>query len=399
MEKKVLIISCAESNALCIARSFGLNNIHTELLFVSDRAGASGLVEKSEIIKNTVQLKKDESVIIDYLVKLGEKELKEWVLFPTDDYCAFVVDNNKQKLQKYFYFSFIEDGSVVEFMDKSIQAKTAKKCGLATANEWIVHTAGNSTVIPENMEFPCFYKPIMSVKDVKSGIRVFKEKDEFDSWIKARKPGEDILIQEFLDIKFEYDLSGVTNGKEVYIPAVIKKDMVSKVVPGVTLAGHLEPVSVLKDELEKIKKFIIESRYVGMFDFELFVTTKGIYFGDYNMRCGAPSYIYELAGFPLPYIASEMICDEGHNIKIGDVICESGYSFYNGYHSVREVIRGNMTVAELQNLERNCDYDIFSSKDDPRPNDIFNAAFRKNIRMKRLEFRVKKFIKRMIGRA
>lgn len=315
MCKQVIVLARNYSTGLGVIRALGEYGF--DIYFIGsaykhgvlDIAASSRYVKKfTEVVTGPAKYGKDEKLlnaILQYAGRFSEKP----VLFPTDDYTTLIADMNREELEKYFILPYTMDQSIRRFMDKTVQSSFAREAGLAVPKEWVLSYPNVS--IPDDMEYPCFCKPLASVLGAKQDMKKCDNREQLFQYMKMMEEcfceGQ-VLVQVFLDIQMEIDLSGVCIDQDIYIPGIIKKTAISKYEHGVTMAGELCPFEEAGVDIAKLKAMLRKFHYVGMFDMELNVTSHDIYFGEVNFRSGGPSFVYHLCGTNLPAIAVKGLC-------------------------------------------------------------------------------------------
>ena len=108
------------------------------------------------------------------------------VLFPVDDFTASVVATNKDLLKEFFFIPYISGeckDNVLQMMNKKNQEELARKAGLLTAGGWTV-SLKEEVVIPKEVCYPCFVKPIQSIAGHKTEMKVCEDVTELGTHLK-----------------------------------------------------------------------------------------------------------------------------------------------------------------------------------------------------------------------
>ena len=274
MTQRVVVFSRNYATGLSVIRSLGAAGYTVDLVASAPQKGASDIAASSKYVRKAVEIihrKVKEGhgeaakELVEELLKHKGSNGKKRVIFPTDDYTASVLDYHRSQLEPYFLLPSIVgggDGSMVHLMDKTVQAQMARKAGLCVPQEWIFDL-NQEIVIPADMVFPCFCKPIESVTGYKTEMAACENEEEFlrhMNKLRRRYADRSILVQEFLHIDHEIDLSGVCLDQEIIIPAIIQKTHVAQYEKGVTLAGKVVPFERLGDVREKIINLLKQFR-------------------------------------------------------------------------------------------------------------------------------------------
>ncbi len=413
-KRLVVVLSRVYSTGLSVIRSLGAVGYEVDLVASAYKEGRSVIAASSKYVRNSVEVVskkvKDggDTELLNELMKYAGQNEEKPILFPTDDYTTSIMDMNRSELEKHFIMPYIvggEDGSMTMRMDKTVQGEMARKAGLLTPQEWIFNLE-EEIVIPEDMIYPCFCKPIESVTGYKKEMAVCEDENKLRRHLRKlqRKfSNRSILVQEFLNIDNEIDLSGVCLDQEVIIPAIIKKTNVAQHEKGVTLAGRVVPFEEISEIKDNIIAMLQDFHYVGMFDMELNIVGDKIYFNEVNLRSGGPNYSYYMSGVNLPELIVKELLGEGHTPE-EEKVKEYGKSFIYEKVAWDDYIHGFMTKQELDETIANADIKLLYSDEDPVPAQIFIKDVKKTAvrvkrkkRIRKIKKSIKKFIRKNIA--
>ena len=398
-KRLVVVLSRVYSTGLSVIRSLGAAGYTVDLVASAPKEGRSAVAAKSKYVRNAVEVvskkvKDGEDIeLLKELLKYAGKNKEKPVLFPTDDYTTSIMDMNRDILEEHFIMPYIVDGgqgAITRHMDKTVQGEMAKKAGLLTPQEWIFDLE-EEIVIPDNMIYPCFCKPIESVTGYKKEMAMCEDKETLEIHLKKlqKKFSErSILVQEFLEIDNEIDLSGVCIDQEIIIPAIIKKTNVAQHEKGVTLAGKVVPFEEIGEIKENIIKMLKSFHYVGMFDMELNIVGDRIYFNEVNLRSGGPNYSYYMSGINLPELIVKELLGEKH-FSDEEKVKEFGKSFIYEKVAWDDFIYGFITKKELNGLITNADIKLLYNDDDPEPAKLFVKEVKKKAVKRRIKIIIK----------
>ena len=385
----VVVLSRNFSTGLSVIRSLGAAGYTVDLVASAFKPGNSAIAAASKYVRRSVEVVTKDiksgfedsgAPIIEELLKYEDECDTKPVLFPTDDYTTSVMDQYRSELEDIFIMPTIVgggDGCLTDRMDKTVQAKMAKAAGLLTPKEWIISLA-HGVHIPEDMVYPCFCKPIESVTGYKREMKKCKNENSLRKHLeKLRKRFSErsILVQEFLQIDNEIDLSGVCLDDQVIIPAIIKKLNVAKYEKGVTLAGRLFPLEDLGELKDKIIAMLKQFRYMGMFDMELNIVGDKIYFNEVNLRSGGPNFAYFMSGVNLPALYVKEATGGKHTPE-EEKVAEYGKSFIYEKVAWEDHIHGYMSKKKLQERLDGADIRLLCNDDDPAPGKLFMKEMR-----------------------
>ena len=382
----VVVLSRIYSTGLAVVRSLGAEGYPVDYIGNCHKEGQSIIAAQSKYINRSVEVvsKKvaggGDELIMNELRKYRRMKKKDErvVLFPTDDYTASVMDANRDVLKKIFVMPHITGGTeglMVQKMRKTVQRGMALSAGLNVPKEWIMDLREKDIVIPEDMVYPCFVKPAESITGYKREMRICK--DEKALWdhlfkLKNRFSNREVLVQEFLDIDYEIDMSGICFDQEVIIPAIIKKTQVAQYERGVTLAGKVVPFEEL-DEGTRLSliRLMKAFRYNGMFDLELNVVGDKYYFNEVNLRSGGPNYSYFMSGVNLPAVAVKGLLGQSYDAEETKVK-SYGKNFIYEKVAWDDYAAGYINKRQLNKMLAAADIRLLESEDDPAPTEMFN---------------------------
>ena len=387
----VIVLSRNYSTGLGVIRSLGAAGYTVDLVASTKKKGSSVIASCSKYVHAAVEVLSPKiqgdsgEGLLRVLDGYAKDRQEKMVLFPADDFTAAVVAANQEKLRAHFYMPEVRSMSFSEAMDKTVQGQLAREAGLRTPDEWVIDLRGD-IVIPDGVSYPCFVKPLQSVSGQKTEMKkCYDEKALKDhlTTMQAFFRDRAVLVQEFLHIDKEYDLSGVCLDQEIIIPAVIEKTHIARHERGVTMAGKMQPVDVLGDAREKVFAMLRKLRYVGMFDMEFNLCGDKIYFNEINLRSGGPNFSYYLNGVNLPAVFVKALTGERHT---ADEVEMSVFGKQFVYEKVawEDYIHGYMTRNELRQCIAAADHTLLANGDDPEPGRYF---FRR-IRLSAMKHRV-----------
>ena len=394
MSVPVLVVSSSISTALSVVRSLGAASYHVELFSIVKRKGGSKIVSSSKYLKASYEcMRQDDEVIISRLKALKADDRRKWALFPIDDYCMSLLDRYSDSLKDIYYFPHIVgegQGAITKRMDKSFQSRLASECGFLTPKEWVIPLGRDDLMIPEDVIYPCFVKPLSSIDGNKTEMGVCRNREELARKLRLlgkSNPDRDILVQEYLDISQEYSMSGVCQDQTVIIPAIVKKYKIARFKNGATLLGELVAMDEIGDVKDTIYRFLKRMHYAGMFDMEVMRVGDVFYFGELNLRSGGPNYSYFASGVNLPAAAVQIMCGEQPDPLPGIRLHNVFFHEQDGWEDYQH---GYITRKELRGFYRQADILLIGNKDDPVPGKLYLRS----VRVKK----AKSIIKKLIGR-
>lgn len=404
----VVVLSRNYSTGLSVIRSLGAAGYTVDLVASAYKAGKSAIAAKSKYVRRYVEVvsqkvKGEEEggdELLDALLQFADSEGQKPVLFPTDDYTTSVMDQNRSILEPHYIMPTIVgggDGCLTHRMDKTVQAEMARKAGLLTPLEWIISLREDEIEIPADMVYPCFCKPLESVTGYKKEMAACQNSEELLLHLKKLQRNfadRSILVQEFLKIDDEIDLSGVCLDQEIIIPAIIKKLNVAKYEKGVTLAGKVVSCDAIAEIRTQIEQMLKQFHYVGMFDMELNIVGDRIYFNEVNLRSGGPNYAYFMSGVNLPALFVKEALGVRHT-KEEEQVKKLNQTFVYEKVAWEDYIHGYMSKNGLQMRLDTADITLLCNQDDPVPGQFF----RKEMKLTALNQRRRKAKRNLVRKA
>lgn len=393
LDQLVVVLSRSYSTGLCVVRSLGAAGYTIDVVASAANAGDSDYLGKSRYVRNHVEVltKKvsgniDEDLINALLAYKGQCDKKP-VLISTDDYTSSVMDINRTILEEIFIMPGITDGqagSLKHHMDKSVQGEIARRVGILTPEEWVVSLREDEITIPDDVIYPCYVKPLESSLGYKTEMAKCDDKESLSKhlyWMKERFTERSVLVQRFLEIDEEIDMEGICLDQEIILPGIVWKRVVAQRDKGVPLEGLMFPVEKLGDFTDKIKDFLREFHYFGMFDLGFNIVGKDIYFNELNVRSGGTNFVYFGSGVNLPDIFVKLavgnsVGDEETKIK------EFGKSYIYEKVAWSDYLNDYITKEELDEWTANADIKFIVREDDPVPGEIFMESMIKAERRK-----------------
>lgn len=383
----VIVLSRNYSTGLGVIRSLGEAGYTVDLIASTKKAGRSIIASCSKYIRNAKEvlspkIQEDSGEeLIEALLSYAQNEIEDkMIIFPTDDFTASVVDAHRDRLKPFFLFpgTTVEgELSITELMDKTVQGKTARGKGLLTPKEWII-SLRDDIDLPQDMQYPCFVKPLQSVSGHKTEMAVCDNPNILMIHLKKMQDfhrERSVLVQEFLDIEKEYDISGVCLDQEIILPAVIEKTRTAMYERGVAVAGRIHRPDILGPMVDQIKDMLREFHYIGMFDIDLHYSGGNFYFSEINFRSGGLSFSYFLNGVNLPAIfvkgiTGETIDTEETKMKV------FGKTFVYEKVAWEDYIYNYISKKELDHCISEADYTLLNYVNDPEPGKCFNQRIR-----------------------
>lgn len=284
-KNKVIIIAGDHHNPLNLVRSFGLNGISPFGIIVCKNS-KTAFSTKSKYWAKTYIIKSYDEILFTLLNNF-DNEAEKPVIITCCDTAGEVIDKNLDILKDKFILPSInmEQGKIIELMDKEKQVDFAKKNNLPMAYTRIARDNSWKFDI-KDMPMPCIVKPVSSYEGVKSDIKKCTTKEELVSYLKIifnEKGYKRILIQEFINFDYEIEFIGSYNKSD-------KSYLLSRTYRGWPVVGGTNSFfGILNDKnLEIAVADILNTfekiNFSGCFDIELFNVNGKIYLNEINWR-------------------------------------------------------------------------------------------------------------------
>ena len=383
--KTVVVLSRNYSTGLSVIRSLGTQGYTVDLVASAPKEGASSFIAASKFVRNSYEAvskkvkDEDDTELVEILKTYENENGERYVLIPTDDYTASVMDAHKEELESTFLMPGIvggRPGSLIHMMDKSVQGEIARKVGITTPEEWVVSLREEEPEIPSDMLYPCFVKPLGSIGGYKQEMARCDSPEELKEHLLKMKESfsnRSVLVQKFINIDKEYDIEGVCIDDEIILSGVIYKEYVAQYDRGVPLYGEMMPLDILGDFVDKIKDFLKEFHYFGMFDLGINKVGDEFWFNELNLRSGGTNYVYFESGCNLSEIfvksaLGETITEEDRTIE------EFGKKYLYEKVAWDDRFHGYLPKDDLQRMIETADIHIMVNDYDPVPGDTFNET-------------------------
>lgn len=376
--KRVLVTGRNYGNILTISRAFGEAGYDVVVLKVyKKKPNPLNLLNKIKCDHYSMYVKEyyeciandNYEKIVDELIKINNKDEKI-LLMPVDDYLVYVVDSYLDKLSNHFYIPSInhEQGKINCLLNKNEQKELAIKYHLPVLQSNFIKIENQTYTIPENIIYPCFVKPNVSMKSTKSIMRKCENKEELEDMLSKISGDVELLVEEYADIKQEYSLLGISTKEKTISPGLFKVIKGgNKERKGVTVIGEVIPTDTLKEVIEQCNEFVSRIGYEGIFDIDYIETKNGnVYFVEINFRPGASIHAFTKLGVNMPKMLADYYM---HGIQISDNynLDEYGKTFVSEKVLFEELVRGDVTYKMFNKYMNEVDIHFIKDDKDKEP--------------------------------
>lgn len=294
MKNNCIVIGGDHHNTLGVIRSLGRKGIKSDVIIISD--SRHSYVAKSKYISSFKVLHKSEE-LTQYLLSNHQDKGHKVIIICCSDLVASIIDRDSDKLKDFFIFpnSSHGAGSLTAIMNKRLMLDLAVVKGLPVPKTW-----DN----PNDVEFPCFIKPLVSKDGAKSDIAVCRSKKELENYLGLNHKSRDFQIQQFIEKDYEFQLIGLSlnAGEHIIIPGVSKIIRSSET----SNTGYLSYQSLDTIGFKYSKEcsdYLKAIGFSGLFSMEFLRDKQGRdYFMEINLRNDGNSICVTSAGINLPYL-------------------------------------------------------------------------------------------------
>ena len=400
MQQKVVIIGHGYTSRLAVIRSVAQIGCEVTVIVMTGfkRDGKTLNTQKpidchSKYVSHIFYNRgRDDKGLIQLLLDKCIDTNQKVIIIPDSDYSAAIIDDNKERLSKFFLFPHITKmpKSVRYWMNKENQKALALDIDLNFAKSHQISINQGKYTIPQGIAYPCFTKPVITLSGGKKYFRKCDNEKQLKSLLDfiGTKENITILVEDYVNIQTEYAVLGIYDGKNVIIPGVVQFKENCKSHFGIALKGQVIPVNGFESILEQFKEYVKKIGFVGMFDIDFFYGDGKWWFGEINLRFGGSGYAITKMGVNLPGMLVKVLRGESIELMRKEVIGAATYvndrmlldDWYRGYVSTKNFKR---------TLSESCIHFV-EDKEDRGPQKAFKKAFRKLF--------VKWLIKKCIGR-
>lgn len=378
MVRKVVIIGHGYTSRLGVVRALGREGYEVTVIVMTGFSlnSEAPRIPKpidcySKYVHRILFCTSEKEKLVELLLAECIDPVQKVVLFPDSDFSTAVVDQNADRLKEFFLFPHIGDkqGAVVSWMDKIRQKKMAEVVGLNVAKGWRIDVQDGIYDIPSDLCYPCFPKPLATLSGGKKGLKRCNNEAELHTVLKSfseTNPTISILVEEFKTIDVEQALLGFSDGCEVVIPGIIQtKSLAQGGHFGVAKQGIIMPLSGFEGLIDKFKRFVLNTGFVGLFDIDFYQSGGESFFCEINFRYGGSGYAYTAMGVNLPVIFVKTLL--GESTKEMNKIIREEAVFTNERMCLDDWYYGYISTQDYKKLLRGSDISFIFDKEDKAP--------------------------------
>lgn len=362
---KVILIGGNHHNGLGLVRSFGVNHIYPYGIIIGEDSKRSFL-RYSRYWKKIWTIE-DKNKIIEFLLNEFRNEIEKPVIIPWSDTAAKIIDENLNRLKEFFIVPSIrgEQGSIAQLMVKSKQVELANEFGIPMANSCIVELPCCNP--PEQINYPCIVKPVVSTEGLKADIRMFDNPMETAEYFsKLTDLGYTrILVQDYINYEYEVGFIGSCSSDPAFL--INKKVRIWPKVGGSNSFVQKENDRGVQEMCHSILNVLKHIGYCGMFDVELFCLKDKVYLNEINWRSSGNSFF--CLGSEVHYAVIWYYIMSGYDVPSNMKRTNDDSSFYamNESTDLRHVVYGNLPFLKWNRDRKRCKCFALWYKGDLKP--------------------------------
>lgn len=291
---KTIIIGNPLANTYGMARSLKKQGREVILILEPSRFDT---IKYSRYVDKIHKVEKLDDIIPTLLNNYGN-EPNPPVLFCGSDTTISLIDNNYDLLKdRFVFFNAGKQGLINCYMNKCGTFPIAEKHGFSIIKTWVIKQKDS---IPNDIVYPCLIKGNNSTKSTKQDMAICSNLDELKQ---SLKDGIEYLVQEYIQKEYELDIIGLScnHGENVLIPAVVRK--IRDELQRQSCYFRLDDIRDYPDlNVDKLKEFIHELKYEGIFSIEVLAYGGKYYFLEANLRNDGCAWVYTAAGINYPHL-------------------------------------------------------------------------------------------------
>ena len=154
------------------------------------------------------------------------------------------------------------------------------------------------------------------------------------------------------------------------VPAAIRKTVMGKSLYGRTLVGAIEPADAFEEEIEKLRKMLVNIGYSGFFNAEFFTAGGEVWFNEINFACSSSVYALYRSGSNLPKVLADMLSEREADLSEAEVK-DFGRTFVDEITAWREYSINRLAKKEFKALMKGQDITLVDDADDPEPYKVY----------------------------
>lgn len=308
---KFILLGSYTANTLGQIRSLGEKGIRPIAVLVHKNTFR---IDKSKYISEVYDVDNIEEGLDLIIRKYGNEPHRPFLYTDRDDVMGLLDSRYEELAGKFIFWNAGEQGRLGKYLNKREQLILAEKCGFRIPKSEVVKVGE----LPKNLSYPIFTKAVDSLNPWWKGFSFicYSEEDLKSAYAQIRDV-EEILLQEYIVKKNEVPYEGISINGAQEVKMLVKSVNYRFTKDSFGIYRHLEPFND-KELEEKIKAFIREIHYEGVFEIEFIIDNNDVaYFLETNFRVTQYNYAYTKFGVNFPYLYAKSVCDG--KLAVGDI--------------------------------------------------------------------------------
>jgi len=355
---KVIIWGIDNFNSLGLLRQLG-DEVESFLLVYGSR---SGCATSSKYCKDFAVVQTIEEGF-DYLKRhYSQESLKPVIITPGDEIIEYI-DQHKAEFEEYFIVPGTSvSGLLTKYDNKIEMARLANEIGMdvpfSMTCKWDAPL--------DDVQYPCFLKPSHITSGHKNEFKCKKveTRQELEKTLKLVRHDSEFLLQQYIPVEKEYVVSGcrMMDGETVIVGCYTTLRYADD---GNSSYARVDAEIPSCIDTSKIKAFVEQIDYYGLFGFEYGLYHGKAYFFEVNLRNDGTSQTFWLAGANRPLAWVYSACGLDYT-KIGLTVDSPGF-FVDELMDVANVWHGRIGWKEWRKQRRTASYLKYYKDDDIQP--------------------------------
>lgn len=362
MQNKVLVIGGDHQNTLGVIEALGQKGVRSEVIIL-------GHVNSSFVLKSKYvgsgRICADEEAVVTSILDYFKHEEKKVVAIACCDDAANILDAHYEQLKQLLVIPTVKEaGTLISWTNKEKMTEKAKSLGITIPASWLIR----DTTIPDDIIYPCVIKPITSVKHGKAGFAKCANRDELQVCLDAKKVGEPVQVQQFVEKEFEFQFIGcsLNAGEEVVIPGRTHIETTTG-FNNLVFLKYDKYDSSFEKTVEESRRFVKETGHSGLFSIEYMRGKDGKdYFLEMNFRNDGNGIAVTSSGTNLPYIWYLYASGGDYQSEIANSSVKTTYMMPE-YSFLMSVFNGEVSLKEWLADKKKTTCYLTKFKDDMDP--------------------------------
>lgn len=380
--RNVAILTTRDVQGLGVARALGEEGFSIEFNKIVRRAEVSQVGNASRFVGDYHEAVTPRDIagyneaVVDALMGSEEEERPgRALLMPLDEYSVYTSYKNREYLESRYIMPFEQDRENMHIdvmFDRLELLKLAEKKGLNVPH-YIVYRLSEEITEPEGIVYPCILKPVDKVGMIRETVKIARDSDRLLFWLKSMKTKygyQDIIIQDLIEFDSETELPGIYTARKAVVPASIRKTVMGKANYGRTLVGAVEPADAFEEEIEKLRKMLVNIGYSGFFTAEFFTAGGEVWFNEINFACSSSMYALYKSGANLPKLLADMLSEREADLSLAEVR-EFGKTFVDEITAWSEYSVNRLSRKDFRALMKGQDLMLIEDAGDPEPYKVY----------------------------